>query len=94
MISLFLLWALAGPPDECADRTPGLSKCVEYYPKTVDKGVVTEWGCKAACYVRKTGEKDDGGTDARIVYGSGADKHACHHDLKAQSENGCKAVKK
>lgn len=78
-----LLWVMA-QPGECNDRSPGLSKCVEY--RTTRGGCT----CKAACYVRKAGSGDDGGTDARIVYGAGKDEPTCKADLERQASNGCR----
>ncbi|HEU4526275.1 MAG TPA: hypothetical protein VFR62_14715 [Gemmatimonadales bacterium] len=65
-------------PGECADRRPGLSQCVEYWPR--EGGGFT---CKAVCYTPST-TKRDGGTDARTLSGQGADKGACKADLERQ----------
>jgi len=85
-VTLFLLLlALAQPDaDECQDRRPGLSKCVLYWPKTVDAGKATEWGCKAVCYKPKKrgSEGYDGGTDASILYATGADQPTCKTALE------------
>lgn len=85
--ALLILFALAQPDaDECRDRRPGLSKCVQYSPKTMDKGVTVEWNCKAVCYSpQKKGEPGyDGGTDANILNASGKTQDACHEELKRQ----------
>lgn len=77
MMLFALLWALA-QPGECNDRTPGLSKCVEYWPKA--GGGVT---CKAVCYTPSRTKKD-GGTDGRTLSAEGATEDACRESLKRQ----------
>ncbi len=69
---LALLMLLA--QDECMDRRPGLSKCVEYRPGGV---------CLAVCY-SPSGVKKDGGTDANTLTGHGTTREACAADLERQ----------
>lgn len=80
MSLLILLWVLA-QPGECSDRSPGLSKCVTYLPKTVDRGAVVAWTCRAVCYTPTTWKKD-GGTDAKTLESDGATKPLCVTDLE------------
>lgn len=85
MLVLLAFLALAQPDaDECQDRRPGLSKCVQYWARTTDAGKTTEWGCKAVCYrPKKKGEPGyDGGTDAGILTDSGPDKDSCRAKLE------------
>jgi hypothetical protein len=83
-----MLWLLAllafAQPDECTDRSPGLSKCVEYEPPKDGKVK-----CRAACH---HGRRPDGGTYGTNVYAEGKDKAACLFELQRQATNGCKPV--
>lgn len=74
MIGLLLLLALA-QPGVCEDRSPGLSKCVEY--KTKGAG----WTCSAACY--RPNHKD-GGTDGELLHATGSTQDACRKALETQ----------
>lgn len=87
MIWLLVALALADPGGPCQDRSPGLSKCIEYKEEGT-KG----WSCKAACYTRQ-GKTSDGGTDAGLVYSSEPPKptrDACKADLERQAKKGCR----
>lgn len=87
MIAMLALLVLGQPDaDQCQDRRPGLSKCVQFWPETVDKGVTVRWGCKAVCYLPKHGRSNDGGTDASILTASGESQPLC----KAHLEEKCK----
>lgn len=92
-MSLFiLLWALAQPGD-CTDRTPGLSKCVDYSPRVVDRGVVVEWNCAAVCYTPTTW-KTDGGTDAKTLRATGATQDVCRTAKPNGLEAQCAALQR
>lgn len=73
----WLVMLLLAQPGECADRRPGLSKCVEY------RGTPPTVTCLAVCY-SPSGTKKDGGTDANTLTGHGATQDACKTDLEAQ----------
>lgn len=78
-----LLLALAGSK-ECDDRSPGLSKCVEY--EQLPEGGVS---CRASCY---HGKRPDGGTYGAVVHAKAATEPACLYDLKRQATNGCRPL--
>lgn len=81
------LWLLAQPADECLDRSPGLSRCVEY-EKQPDGKV----SCRAACHY---GRRPDGGTYGEVVRAKDQkDNATCLFELKRQATNNCKPVQK
>lgn len=76
---LLVLWVALAQPGECNDRSPGLSKCVEYTPRTMDAGKVTDWNCVAVCYY---GKRSDGGTYSKILNEHAPTQPACLQRLQ------------
>lgn len=81
-----MLWLLAAltlaQPGECSDRSPGLSRCVDY--KHEPGGV----SCRAACYLA---DKPDGGTTGYTVKTSGhPSEDSCRRELQRQATNRCR----
>ncbi len=84
---MFWLLLLVLGQGECNDRSPGLSKCIEY-SHGLDAGRPFTT-CRAACYF---GHRPDGGTHGTTVHAEvpGNDDLACKAKLEAQAAKGCK----
>lgn len=79
---LWLLAALALAQGECEDRSPGLSKCIDY------KREAGKVSCRAACYLA---DKPDGGTTGYTVKSAGHPSgDSCKRELQRQATNRCK----
>jgi hypothetical protein len=86
-MTFLLLFLVLAQPGECRDRSPGISKCVEYgHGVNAGKPFTT---CKASCYY---GKRPDGGTYGTNVHDEvpADDEPGCKKKLEDQAANGCK----